>query len=94
MARAVFFLGRGPDARPLGSLYRVSPAEHTDAEPSPEALVALPIGRAVLAATHLDDYDDSYLPALHHPTTPITSAASSPALASTTPRGTCSSRRL
>lgn len=54
MARAVFFLGRGPYAGPLGSLYRATPAEHTGAEPTPQALALLPIGRAVLTATGPD----------------------------------------
>jgi hypothetical protein len=46
MARALFLFGRGSTARPLGSLYRTTPTEHTNAEPGPRALVALPVGWA------------------------------------------------
>lgn len=56
MARALFLLGRGPTARPLGSLYRATPAAHATDEPGPQALAALPIGQALVTATEPGDY--------------------------------------
>lgn len=56
MGRALFFLGRGRDARLLGSLYRSTPAEHTNAIPTPQALAALPIGCTMLTASDPDTY--------------------------------------
>ncbi len=57
MARALFFLGRGPDATALGSVYLETRAEHTNAEPTPDVVATLPIGRDVLTATNPDDYE-------------------------------------
>jgi hypothetical protein len=49
MMRAVFFLGRGNNAHPLGEIT-------SDTAPGPQAIAVLPVGQWVLAATNPDDY--------------------------------------
>lgn len=54
MARAMFYLGRGSHARPLGWIE--TSREDFSALPDPDTIAALYLGRQALAATEVNEY--------------------------------------